>query len=146
MRETSDYELEPFPVGILYYILRERSGKNDLGTDTLDYYGDKKPYKERVHKGNAGKRITRKLNVTLYDPSVENSEAAKEVSIETEFDEEQDLTQEEPDIEVEMEFSETKEEDFDEAPPEQNQGITQMSMPLSLFLCYLLPYVTHFLK
>ena len=122
MKKNGDYDLEPFLVGVLYYILRERSGKNDQGADTLDYYGDKKPYKERTHKGNAGKRITRKLDVSLYEPPVEKSEAAEKVSIETEYDEEQGFTQEEPDVEVDMGFSETREQDFDNAPPGQDQG------------------------
>lgn len=115
MKKTSAYELEPFLVGVLYFILKHRRDKNSLGKETLDYYGTQKPYKERIHKGNAGKRIARKLDVTLYEPPIEDAE-------ETESDEEQELTQEEPDIEVEENFSETVEEDLTDAPPGQEQG------------------------
>lgn len=66
--EQKELELEPFLVGVLLYILRYRCGKNSLGAATLDLYGTKVPYKERVHKGNAGKTITRKLTVTRYNP------------------------------------------------------------------------------
>jgi hypothetical protein len=61
------YELEPFLVGVLCYILKYRCNKNGQGIDTLNYYGEKKAHKERMHKGNAGGRVERNVEVLLYE-------------------------------------------------------------------------------
>lgn len=65
IRKKNEYEFEAFLVGVLLYILKNRCNKNYFGIDTLNFYGDKKPYKEREHKGNAGKSIERNIIVTL---------------------------------------------------------------------------------
>lgn len=67
LHTSTDYELEPFLVGILHYLLMYRAGRNQEGQSTLDLYGSKKPYKERVHNGNAGQRITRQIVVKRYE-------------------------------------------------------------------------------
>lgn len=67
LRKTSAFELEPFLVGVLHYILKNRIDKNQIGLSTLDFYGNKKARKEREHKGNAGQRITREIFVEIYE-------------------------------------------------------------------------------
>ena len=106
MKKIGDYELEPFLVGVLYFILRNRCEKNYLGTDTLDYYGNKKKYKERIHKGNAGKRIERTITVTMYDSlDDENTDEIQD----SEIDEDSD-----PDTDNESAEDEYEEADIDE--------------------------------
>lgn len=67
LHTSTDYALEPFLVGLLHYLLMYRAGRNQEGQSTLELYGSKKPYKERVHNGNAGRRITRHIVVSRYE-------------------------------------------------------------------------------
>ena len=75
LRKTSVFELEPFLVGVLHYILKNRIDKNQIGLSTLDFYGNKKARKEREHKGNAGQRITRGISVDIYEIKEDESES-----------------------------------------------------------------------
>lgn len=124
IKKEGRYELEPFLVGVLYFILKYRYGKNSLGADTLDFYGDKKSYNERVHKGNAGQRITRKLNVMLYEPPADDNEADADNSEEPEEEMESEMIQEDVDTDDEESFFEETDEDIYDAPPEQNADNT----------------------
>ena len=67
IRRERSFVLEPFLVGVLHYILKYRNGRNAQGISTLEFYGNQIPRKERVHKGNAGQRITREITVDLYE-------------------------------------------------------------------------------
>ena len=67
LRSITEFKLQPFMVGILHFILKERRNKNCLGAATLDTLGDKKNRKARVYTGKMGKRITRSITVSLYE-------------------------------------------------------------------------------
>ena len=63
LRNMDSYEIEPFMVGIVHYILTRRMNCNHYGITTLEIWGEKKTRKERTYTGNAGVGITRKITV-----------------------------------------------------------------------------------
>ena len=67
LRSMTEFKLQPFMVGILHFILKERRNKNCLGAATLDALGVKKNRKARVYSGNMGDGITRGITVSLYE-------------------------------------------------------------------------------
>lgn len=67
LRDESAFELQPFLLGILHYILVQRAGKNHLGVPTLDANSRKVYKKERVYNGQLGNSITRNIMVVLYE-------------------------------------------------------------------------------
>lgn len=67
LRSMTEFQLQPFMVGILHFILKERRNKNCLGAATLDTLGEKKNRKARVYAGNMGEGITRSITVSLYE-------------------------------------------------------------------------------
>ena len=60
--------LEPFLLGVFYFIVQNRSGKNSLGKKTLDRIGTKVPDKERKLMPDVGATITRSINVDRCNP------------------------------------------------------------------------------
>lgn len=79
IKQTTTFELQPFLLGILHYILSERREKNTYGKATLDTLGTKKTRKERRYNGNAGKTITRSIDVSLYE-QLETSEPTNNIT------------------------------------------------------------------
>lgn len=79
IKQTTTFELQPFLLGILHYILSERREKNTYGKATLDILGTKKTRKERRYNGNAGKTITRSIDVSLYE-QLEASEPTNNIT------------------------------------------------------------------
>lgn len=77
MRST-EFELEPFLVGILDFILEHRRGKNCRGRVTLEILGDKKPRKARVYNDSFDDIINRQIDVGIWNPqeSVEDTKKA----------------------------------------------------------------------
>lgn len=79
VKQATTFELQPFLLGILHYILSERREKNKNGKATLDTLGTKKTRKERRYNGNAGKTITRSIDVSLYE-QLETSEPTNNIT------------------------------------------------------------------
>lgn len=69
LRSMTEFKLQPFMVGVLHFILKERRNKNCLGAATLDTLGDKKNRKARVYTGKMGEGIMRSITVSLYEKS-----------------------------------------------------------------------------
>lgn len=67
LRSESAFELQPFLIGVLHYILTHRADKNSLGVPTMAANSEKVKYKERQYKGNLGDNITRLITVTMYE-------------------------------------------------------------------------------
>ena len=67
LRTESIFELQPFLLGILHYVLVRRADKNSLGIPTLDANSEKIRYKERRYNGQLGSGITRTITVKLYE-------------------------------------------------------------------------------
>lgn len=67
LKNESAFELQPFLIGVLHYILTHRAGKNSLGIPTMAANSEKVKYKERQYKGNLGDNITRLITVTMYE-------------------------------------------------------------------------------
>lgn len=67
LRTESIFELQPFLLGILHYVLVRRADKNSLGIPTLDANSEKIKYKERRYNGQLGSGITRTITVSLYE-------------------------------------------------------------------------------
>lgn len=77
--QSTEFELEPFLVGILDFILEHRRGKNRRGRVTLEILGDKKPRKARVYNNSFDEIINRQINVGIWDPQ-ESAEDTKKAS------------------------------------------------------------------
>lgn len=73
IKQMTAFELQPFLLGILHFILSERRELNHEGKPTLDTLGIKKNRKERKYNGNAGQTILRNIEVTLYEHPGENA-------------------------------------------------------------------------
>jgi len=67
VRSMSEFKLQPFMVGVLHFILKERHDKNGNGPSTLDVLGTKKNRKARVYNGHMGDGIKRNIRVELYE-------------------------------------------------------------------------------
>ena len=67
LKSESVFELQPFLIGVLHYILTHRAGKNSLGIPTMAANSEKVKYKERQYKGNLGDNITRLITVTMCE-------------------------------------------------------------------------------
>ena len=67
LRTESVFQLQPFLLGILHYVLVRRADKNSLGIPTLDANSEKIRYKERRYNGQLGSSITRTITVKLYE-------------------------------------------------------------------------------
>lgn len=67
LRTESIFELQPFLLGILHYVLVRRADKNSLGIPTLDANSEKIKYKERRYNGQLGSGIKRTITVKLYE-------------------------------------------------------------------------------
>ena len=67
IRVETNFELQPFLLGVLHYILKYRGGKNHLGIPTLDKISEKKKNKERQYAGHLGDNISRNITVDLYE-------------------------------------------------------------------------------
>lgn len=70
IRTLGSFELQPFLVGVLHYIVYRRHGCNMRGAETLDMIGTKKARKERVYEGHLGENLSRPVSVDLYTPPV----------------------------------------------------------------------------
>lgn len=66
IRSMTEFDLEPFLIGILYYILQFRNGQNRKGRQTLEELGMKQAHRERVYTGNPELSINRKIVVNSY--------------------------------------------------------------------------------
>lgn len=64
--ETNKFELEPFLVGILLFILTERRGKNQNGKATLNLLGEKKARKPRNFESKVGQSRAENIIVTEW--------------------------------------------------------------------------------
>lgn len=64
--KTDKFELEPFLVGILFFILVERQGKNQNGMATLDQLGQKKARKPRRFDSRIGQSMAENITVTEW--------------------------------------------------------------------------------
>lgn len=64
--ETDKFELEPFLVGILFFILTERRGKNRNGRATLNLLGEKKARKPRNFESKVGQSRAENIVVTEW--------------------------------------------------------------------------------
>lgn len=69
LRSMDSFEIQPFLVGVVHYILMFRMNCNHHGITTLETWGSKVPRKERRYTGDAGAGITRQIDVTLYVPA-----------------------------------------------------------------------------
>lgn len=67
LRTESIFELQPFLLGILHYVLVRRANKNSLGIPTLDANSEKIKYKERRYNGQLGIGIARTITVKLHE-------------------------------------------------------------------------------
>lgn len=75
IRVETYFELQPFLLGVLHYILKYRGGKNHLGVPTLEAISEKKKSKERQYAGHLGDNVSRNITVDLYEkPAVVESE------------------------------------------------------------------------
>ncbi len=66
LRNETVFELQPFLLGVLHFILLHRADCNYLGVPTLDANSSKVKYKERQYNGHLGDAITRTITVNLY--------------------------------------------------------------------------------
>lgn len=73
LRTESEFELQPFLLGVLHYVLKHRANQNKCGIATLDANSAKVRYKERQYAGHLGDSITRTISVALYEQA-ENEE------------------------------------------------------------------------
>ena len=80
LRNETIFELQPFLLGVLHFILLHRADYNHLGIPTLDANSSKVKYKERQYNGHLGDAITRSITVNLYEkkdsPAVEKTTIA----------------------------------------------------------------------
>ena len=76
LRTESEFELQPFLLGVLHYVLKRRANQNKYGIATLDANSAKVRYKERQYTGHLGDSITRTISVALYKQA-ENMEAGE---------------------------------------------------------------------
>lgn len=71
IKKMTAFELQPFLLGVLHFILSERREQNHYGKTTLDTLGTKKARKERRYNGSAGQTILRNIEVSLYEETAE---------------------------------------------------------------------------
>lgn len=67
LRNETIFELQPFLLGIIHFILLHRADCNYLGIPTLDANSSKVKYKERQYNGHLGDAIMRTIIVNLYE-------------------------------------------------------------------------------
>lgn len=73
LKTESEFELQPFLLGVLHYVLTHRADQNERGIATLDANSTKVKYKERRYSGHLGDGITRTVSAALYEQT-ENEE------------------------------------------------------------------------
>ena len=90
IRRMTEFEIQPFLVGVLHYVLLYRREKNSLGVDTLDSFSVKKTRKPRIYTGNVGESLERLVAVSLYEfpPELCSTEQGTESVEDTRTDEE----------------------------------------------------------
>lgn len=88
LREESEFEFQPFILGMLHYVLLNRAGKNYLGIPTLDAISEQDTRKQRKYKGTLGSNIKRTIKVTMYEEKTDSVSVESQEDIsDTEFDE-----------------------------------------------------------
>lgn len=80
IRKMAEFELQPFLVGVLHFILQQRREKNRLGVGTLDSFSIKKSRKPRVYNGNVGESIERKVRVSVYELPQEQNDCGTSIN------------------------------------------------------------------
>lgn len=78
IKKMTAFELQPFLLGVLHFILSERRDLNYNGKPTLDILGIKKERKERKYNGNAGQTVLRNIEVSLYEEPIGMASAQNE--------------------------------------------------------------------
>jgi hypothetical protein len=84
--KNKSFELEPFLVGILFFILSERRGENKKGVATLNILGKKENRKPRVFSSDIGQMTAKKITVSgwVKDGSSDSAQNKKASSDESE--------------------------------------------------------------
>jgi hypothetical protein len=67
--KQKNFELEPFLVGILFFVLTERQGKNSQGIPTLNQLGVKKNRKPRQFESDIGEKFVHNIRVISWEKS-----------------------------------------------------------------------------
>lgn len=75
IRNMTEFEFQPFIVGILHYVLIKRRELNHIGVDTLDSFSEQKTRKPRKYTGHIGDGIKRSISVAVCEPQKEESVA-----------------------------------------------------------------------
>ena len=92
IRCLTEFEFQPFLVGVLHFVLMQRREKNYLGIDTLDSFSTKKTRKPRIYTGHVGEGIERKVTVSMYElpqePCLPDTDTETETKEEKQTDEE----------------------------------------------------------
>ena len=78
IKKMTVFELQPFLLGVLHFVLLERRELNYKGKPTLDTLGIKKERKERKYNGNAGQTVLRNIEVSLYEEPIVMASAQNE--------------------------------------------------------------------
>ena len=84
--KNKSFELEPFLVGILFFVLSERRGENKKGVATLNILGKKENRKPRVFSSDIGQMTAKKITVSgwVKDWSSDSAQNKKTSSDESE--------------------------------------------------------------
>lgn len=71
IKKMTAFELQPFLLDVLHFIVFKRREQNYKGKATLETLGTKKSRKERKYNANAGQTILRNIEVSLYEEPAE---------------------------------------------------------------------------
>lgn len=77
MINLQSFELEPFLVGVLHFILSNRRDSNYSGASTLDLISNKTENRPRKYIGHLGDSITHQISVILHKKTAEPAAESK---------------------------------------------------------------------